>query len=135
MADDQNFIKIEAQETPRGVAIADYGKDAVVLRDDLSAAELAVFAEKNAVVAFWLPANCAAKIYIEQFAEKNELGSSFSFKYEVEAASAISTESLEVALGFENPWLLYCGGEWVIKFCPPAHIAMCIDGEAVCEPL
>ena len=133
--DKEKFLQIEAQKTPRGVAVVDYGETSVVLRDNLSAAELAVFAEKNAAVAFWLPANCTAKIYIEQAAEKNEQGTFFRFSYEVDGSSSKSNEDLVKVMEVEIPWILFCGGDWVVKFCPLGQIAICNNGTAECNPL
>ena len=35
----------------------------------------------------------------------------------------------------ETPYLLFCGGEWVIKFCPMGQIAQCNAGAAECTIL
>ena len=133
--DKDKFFKIDARETPRGVAVIDYGETSVVFRDDLSAAELAAAIEKNAAVAFWLPANCTAKIFIEQATEKNAQGTFFTFSYEVDETSAKSSEELVAVTDAEIPYLLFCGGEWVIKFCPEGQIAVCNAGVAECVPL
>ena len=35
----------------------------------------------------------------------------------------------------EMSWLIFCDGDWVVKFCPLGQIAICNNGVAECQPL
>lgn len=134
-------IVVPPSAKPRGIAIADYGyDDSFEMEDNLTAAELAVFAERNAVVAFWLAENSYASVVVKKRARAAGDGTWFEFHYQVCDCQALYSEDGAVELGDPakklaartKTWRVFCNGQVSEIECDPGYRGACVDGEVVC---
>lgn len=130
-------VAIKPKAKGRGIAVLDEGDSgAIRVVDELTAAELAVYSERNAAVSFWLVKDASASIMVHRKELKG--GASWEFNYQVcDCAAkyvdrggeeiAIDTAKADAKLQLEVTWVVFCGGDLLQASCPLGVRPECVD--------
>ena len=148
MLDELHSLTIQAEDKPRGVAIADFGNtDCVEIRDDLDSTEFKKFIDRGAAVVFWLPANSSAKIHVSTEAtilegkkikpRVGKKGPKFYFSYEVyrcncQAKPPEKEDGKARAAAGGRLWILFCNGQMHFIECDAGLTAQCTEAGPDC---